>query len=92
MPELFSDDNTRREKFRAIIKRSIIIIYRENYRYRIVQVNTVYKHKTQKILSVDLGESDESKPENYNNWKQVVLEEEKRRIYINSPDPNRSFA
>ncbi len=34
--ELFLNHNTRRENFRIIIKRSIIIIYRENYRYRIV--------------------------------------------------------
>jgi len=36
VPELFPDDDARRENFRIIIRRSIIIIYRESYRYRIV--------------------------------------------------------
>ncbi len=36
VPEFFLDDDTRRENFRVITRRSIIIIYRENYRYRIV--------------------------------------------------------
>jgi len=45
VPELFPNDNTRRENFRIIIRRNIIAIYRESYRYRIVQVNTIYKRK-----------------------------------------------
>ena len=36
VPELFSDDDARRENFRIIIRRNIIVIYRENYRYRTV--------------------------------------------------------
>ena len=92
MPELFLDDDTRRENFRVITRRSITVIYRENYRYRTVQVNTMYKRKAQKVLPVDLEKSDESKSEGYDNWKQAILEEEKKRIYINSPDPNRLFA
>ncbi len=36
IPELFLDDDTRRENFRIIIKRSIAAIYRESYRYRII--------------------------------------------------------
>jgi len=91
IPELFSDDNTRRENFRAITKRNIITIYRENYRYRTIQVNTIYKRKAQKILSVDLGESDRNKSEDYNNWKQAILKKEKRRVRINPPDPNKLF-
>ena len=69
MPELFSDDNTRRENFRTITKQSIIIIYRESYRYRTIQVNTIYKRQAQNVLLVDLGESDGSKLEDYDNWK-----------------------
>jgi len=65
--ELFLNDDTRRENFRIIIRRNIIIIYRESYRYRIIQVNTMYKYKTQKILSVDLGKSDRSKLGDYDN-------------------------
>src|SRR6266536_2887952 len=34
--ELFLDDDMRRENFRVIIRRSIIVIYRESYRYRTV--------------------------------------------------------
>ena len=67
VPELFPDDNTRRNNFRTTTRRSITTTYRENYRYRTVQVNTIYKRKTQKILPVDLGESDESKLGGYNN-------------------------
>ena len=91
MPELFPNNNARRENFRATIKRSIVIIYRESYRYRTVQINTIYKHKVQKILPVDLGESDGSKLGGYDNRKQAVLEEEKRRARINPPDPNKLF-
>ncbi len=40
---------------------------------------------------MDFGESDGSKLENYNNWKQVILKEEKRRARINSPNPNKLF-
>jgi len=36
MPEFFLNDNIRRENFRAIMRRNIIIIYRESYRYRTV--------------------------------------------------------
>ncbi len=36
VPELFLDDNTRRVNFRVITRRSIITIYRESYRYRII--------------------------------------------------------
>jgi len=36
VPEFFLDDDTRRENFRIIIRRNIIVIYRENYRYRTV--------------------------------------------------------
>ena len=36
VPELFLDDNTRRDNFRVITRRSIIATYRENYRYRII--------------------------------------------------------
>src|SRR6266536_4757821 len=92
MPELFSDNNIRRENFRVITRRNIAATYRESYRYRTVQVNMMYKCKTQKVLPVDLGESDRSKLGDYNNWKQAVLEEEKRRAYINPPDSNRLFA
>src|SRR6266498_4490767 len=42
VPELFPNDNTRQENFRATIRRNITIIYRESYRYRIVQVNMIY--------------------------------------------------
>ena len=69
MPELFLNDNTRRDNFRAIMRRSIAVIYRESYRYRTVQINTMYKRKAQKVLPVDLGESDGSKSRNYDNWK-----------------------
>ncbi len=69
MPELFPNDNTRQENFRATIRRNITIIYRESYRYRIVQVNMIYKRKTQKVLLVDLEKSDRSKLGNYDNWK-----------------------
>ncbi len=92
VPEFFPDDDTRRENFRAITRRSIAIIYRESYRYRTVQINTIYKRKAQKILPVNLGESNGSKSGNYNNWKQALLEEEKRRARINSPDSNKLFA
>src|SRR6266536_3299351 len=61
MPELFLDDDTRRENFRAITRRNITIIYRESYRYRIVQVNTIYKRKAQKILPVNLKKSNKNK-------------------------------
>ncbi len=92
MPELFPDDDTRRENFRAIMRRSIIIIYRESYRYRTVQVNTIYKRKAQKILPVDLGKSDRSKLEDYDNWKQTILKKEKRKARINPLNPNKLFA
>ncbi len=36
MSEFFLDDNTRRENFRVITRRSIVVIYRESYRYRII--------------------------------------------------------
>ena len=36
VPELFLDDDTRRENFRIIMRRNIIIIYRESYRYRTI--------------------------------------------------------
>ena len=36
VPELFPDDDARRENFRVITRRSIAVIYRESYRYRIV--------------------------------------------------------
>jgi len=49
VPELFPNDNTRRENFQAIIRRNITIIYRESYRYRTVQINTIYKRKAQKV-------------------------------------------
>ncbi len=91
MPELFLNDNTRRENFRATTRQNIATIYRESYRYRTIQVNTIYKRKTQKILPVDLGESDENKPKDYDNWKQTILEKEKKRARINPPDPNRPF-
>jgi len=45
VPEFFLNDNTRRENFRITTRRSIVAIYRESYRYRIVQVNTIYKCK-----------------------------------------------
>jgi len=45
VPEFFLDNNTRRKNFRVIMRRSIVIIYRENYRYRTIQVNTIYKRK-----------------------------------------------
>jgi len=69
VPELFLDDDARRENFRIITRRSITAIYRESYRYRIVQINTMYKRKTQKVLPVDLEKSDRNKLEGYNNWK-----------------------
>ncbi len=43
--ELFPDNNIRRENFRAITRRNITIIYRESYRYRTIQINTMYKCK-----------------------------------------------
>ncbi len=36
VPELFPNNNTRRENIRIIIRRNIIVIYRESYRYRTV--------------------------------------------------------
>ena len=45
MPELFPNDNTRRENFRVTTRRNITTIYRESYRYRTVQINTIYKRK-----------------------------------------------
>ena len=69
MPELFLDDDTRRENFRATTRRNIITTYRENYRYRTIQINTIYKRKAQKVLPVDLGKSDRNKLGGYNNWK-----------------------
>ncbi len=45
VPELFPDDDARRENFRAIMRRSIAVIYRESYRYRTIQINTMYKRK-----------------------------------------------
>ncbi len=91
MPELFPNDNTRQENFQTITKRNITAIYRESYRYRTVQVNTIYKRKTQKILPVNLEKSDKNKLEDYDNWKQTILKKKKRRVRINPPDPNRPF-
>ncbi len=91
MPELFLDDNVRRENFRVITRRNIIIIYRESYRYRTIQINTIYKCKVQKVLPIDLGESDKNKLKNYDNWKQVILKKNKKRVRINPPNPNRLF-
>ncbi len=67
VPELFPDDNTRRDNFRAITRRNITTTYRESYRYRTIQINTIYKRKTQKILPMNLKKSDGNKSEDYNN-------------------------
>ncbi len=41
---------------------------------------------------MNLRESDKNKLGDYDNWKQAILEKEKKRTRINPPDPNRLFA
>ena len=70
------------ERFRFSRKNDLVTLTRAQKKLNIVKIKILYKRKNQKIRSVNLSKSDESKSEDEFDWKKVVLKSEvSKRTY-----------